>query len=359
MDTLKPLLDTFKPIWSKLKDNRGEVATGADPAPAADPAAPANPSNPTPGVSDPSLHDPAPLAPGNTGDPAPDPEPTPAADPEPAPTAAKNWYDSLSEDLRNNPTIQKYKSQEDAHKAHLELQKIMGNEKIALPKDENDEVAIKALNKALGVPEEATGENGYKFEELEGMDGMEGMQFGDDNFAEIMLKYNVPQSAAAGLRQEYANLLKGIKEANEKAYVEAVNQSKTDLTKEWGLAYDSKVKQAQAVMNKFAGSKENFDYINAKIGADPIALKMLAEIGANFSEGSLGDMGNPKSQFTKTPAEAKAEYDTIMNDPNDVYWAGVRNKNIVPESVRKERVSYVESLLAMQNPTIPSAPAGG
>ncbi len=338
-------------------NTRGEVNAPAEPA--AEPsAAPAG---------DPSLAAQVPLVPGA---PAVDPEPAlkdplaadpvPAVDPAvPAAPAVKKWYDNLSEDVRNNPTIQKYNTQEDAHKAHLELASMLGHEKVALPKDENDTVAIEAFNRAIGVPDEAIGERGYNLEAPEAIAGMEDMQFGSDQFKEIAFKYKLTPAQAQGLQNEYVELLTGIKTQSEADYLVAVNQSKTDLTSEWGLAYDGKVKLAQNLMNKFAGSKENFDYINAKIGADPIALKMLAEIGANFSEGSLGDLGNPSSSFTKTPSEAKIEYDTIMNDPKDIYWAGVRNKEIVPESVRKERVAHVESLLTMMNPATPGTPAAG
>jgi hypothetical protein len=321
--------------------------------------------NPAPGTPDPSLHDPAPLAPGNTGDPAAPPIAEPIADPlaaDPEPPAAgtdpapgvKKWYDDLSdEDLKSNPTLQKYKTQEEAHKAHLELASLLGNDKIALPKDENDTVAIEALNRALGVPVEAIGENGYKFAELEGIEGIEGMEFGDDSFAAIMHKHNIPQAAAAGLRQEYAEMIDGMAKQNKEAYVEHVNKAKTELTKEWGLKYDANVKLAQSVMNKHVGSKEEFDHVNALIGADPVALKMLAKLGGQFSEGSLGDIGDQGSGFTKTPADAKAEYDKIMNDNEDIYWAGVRNQKVVPEGVRKERVAHVENLLMMMQPAIP------
>jgi len=352
MDTISRFIRHLMP--KMLNNNRGEVATGADPA-AADP----NPSSPPPGTppaGDPSLHDPAPIAPGNTGDPAPaaDPNADPApADPKPAdpkPAAAKNWYDGLSDDLKNNPTVQKYKSQDEMVKGHLELQKLLGNDKVALPKDENDTVAIEALHRALGVPVEA---KDYDLPAPDPIEGMEAVTFGTDEFKALAHKHNLTPAQAAGIQTDYVEMLTGIKTKAEADYLAVVTQSKTDLNKEWGLAYDQKVKLAQSVMNKFAGSKENFDYINAKIGADPIALKFLAEVGGQFSEGSLGEMGEFTSKFTKTPAEAKIEYETIMSDANDDYWAGVRNKKVIPESQRKARVSYVEDLLRMQNPSIP------
>ena len=311
--------------------------------------------NPAEQVGDPSLHAPAPLAPGNTGDPASaDPvtaDPTPI---DPAPKSVKNWYDSLPEDLRNNPTVQKYKTPEDQVKGHLELQKMMGNDKVALPKDENDTAAIAAFNRAIGVPDVA---KGYDLPVPDAIPGMEGMQFGSDEFKGIAHKHKLTPTQAAGLQGDYVAMLADIKATSEQGYIDAVNEAKASLTKEWGLAYETKVKLAQSVMNKFAGNKENFEYINAKIGADPIALKFLATVGEQFGEGSLGDMGVHSTSFTKTPVEAKREYDGIMADKNDDYWTGVRNKNTIPEAQRRERVAYVESLLRMIQPATPGQPA--
>ena len=341
METLSPNGHLKPNTWNSRTapfpfNNRGEVATG-DPSPAADPA-------PAP-APDPSLNNPDPLPDPNPA-PAPDPAPDPAPKPDPAP-AVKNWYDSLSDDLKNNPVVQKYKTQDEMVKGHLNLQKLVGNERVALPKDENDTVAIEALNKALGVPEEAAG---YELEDPTPPEGMEAMAFGMEQFKELAFKHKLTPAQAKGIQEDYVNMLANVHDGVQKTFADQLEATKKELKGEWGLAYDAKVKTAQNVMNKFAGSKENFEYINAKIGADPVALKFLATVGEQFKEGSLGDIGDPVTTFTKTPSEAKAEYDKIMSDPNDVYWAGVRNQNRVPEGLRKERIAYVEDLLRMQHP---------
>jgi hypothetical protein len=266
---------------------------------------------------------------------------------QPAATTQK-WYESLqSTDLKSHPKIQEFKNADDMAKSYLELQSLLGHEKVPIPKDENDELAINMMNKVRGVPEAV---DGYELQAPEVPEGMEGMEFGSDMFKEIAFKHKLTPAQAQGLQDDYVKLLSDINSEAAKHYTEAVNEAKAKLTGEWGLAYDRKVKLAQDVMNKYAGSKEAFEHINAKLGADPVALKFLAAVGEQFSEGSLGDTGTTTSGFTKTPAEAKAEYDKIMNDPNDIYWTGVRNSNIVSESVRRERISYVESLLQMQKP---------
>lgn len=314
MDTLKPVTDTFKPrtLWQVLKDNRGEVNPPADPPPQDPPA------------------DPPPA----------DPPQDPPADP---PPEAK-WSDTLPEDLKSNPVVQKYKTQEDMVKGHLNLQKLVGNDKVPIPKDENDTVAIEAMNRALGVPEEAAG---YELENPTPPEGMESVTFGMDQFKALAHKHSLTPAQAKGIQEDYVGMLTQAHEVIQKSFQDQVNEAKGELKKEWGLAYDANIKTAQLVMNKFAGSEEAFEHINAKIGADPVAMKWLAKLGAQFKEGSLGDTP-PGGSFTKTPAAAKAEYDKIMSDNNDPYWAGVRNQQKIPESVRRERVAYVESLLAMQ-----------
>jgi len=249
--------------------------------------------------------------------------------------------------MRNNPNIQKFKDKEGMAKSYLELQKLLGHEKVALPKDENDAEAIAHLNKALGVPDEP---KGYDLKVPEPIPGLEQVQFGMDEFKQISHELNLTQKQSEKLLEKYNGMLTDIQKGAQDAYVEQLNGTKKELMNEWGLAYESKVKLAQDVMNKFSGNKETFDYVNSKIGGDPTTLKWLALVGESFKEGSLGDLGNPATGFTKTPSEAKGEYDKIMNDPNDIYWSGVRNNQIVSESVRKERIGYVESLLKMQQP---------
>jgi len=317
------------------QDNFGQPTPAENPSPT--PAAPA--------AGDPSLHAPAPIDPNAAPAPA-----APAAPAVPDPTKApapKAWYDGLPQDMKDNPNIQKFKDVDGMAKSYLELSSLLGHEKVPIPKDENDLAAIAHLDKVRGVPDDV---KGYELEAPTPPPGMEGMEFGMDRFKELAHKHKLTPTQAKGIMDDYTGMLAEIHKGSQDAYVDSVNIAKNELNKEWGLTYATKVKLAQDVMNKFAGSKEAFEHINAKLGADPVALKFLATVGSNFKEGSLGNLGEPATSFTKTPTEAKREYDGIMNDPNDIYWSGVRNNQVVSESVRKERITHVESLLRMQQP---------
>ena len=92
----------------------------------------------------------------------------------------------------------------------------------------------------------------------------------------------------------------------------------------------------------------------------PGLQKFLNKVGSALSEGNIGGFEGQVKGFSKTPAEAKAEFDRIMADPEDAYWAGARNrrndmkwckengKSYVSEDERLARVRYVNSLLKMQ-----------
>jgi hypothetical protein len=304
-----------------MTDTPGQPGAGTQDPPTDDPSLVQN---------DPINNDPNPIG----GDPAPSGDPTPTDD----------WHNRLSDDIKAHPKIQSYKTENDLARGYLELQTLLGHEKVALPKDDKDTVAIEHLNRALGVPEAP---EGYKLEEPAKIPGMEDIEFGVSEFEAVAHKHNLTPKQAQGILGEYRDMLASVRETMLNEHKAAVEESKAALTKEWGAAYEPNVKLAQSVMNKFAGSKEAFDHINAAIGADPVALKMFAEIGKNFSEGTLGDLGHQGTSFTKTPAQAKEEYESIMADPDDIYWAGVQNKKAVSESARKARIEHVEDLLRM------------
>ena len=87
------------------------------------------------------LNDPAP-APDATPDVAPpaDATPAPAADPNAALTAdtSKSWLDDLPDDLKTAPSLARYSSKEALARGYLNAEKMIGSEKVPIPKDPND-----------------------------------------------------------------------------------------------------------------------------------------------------------------------------------------------------------------------------
>lgn len=266
-----------------------------------------------------------------------------------APANTANTYDfnmALSPDLRDNPSIQKFGgSPEKLAQSYLSLERLMGQGRVVIPKGAEDAAGWQAYDKAFGIPEAAD-----KYE----LTGREGMDLTD--FKAFMKENHINNETAQKLLDAHLKEFDSLFELQAQNQKEAQEQATAELRKEWGMKFDENLKKANNVLHKLAGSE--YDYFNERIGNDPKFIKLLAQIGDSVSEGSIGGAGQVGS-FTKTPAEAKAELDAIMSDPNDAYWAGARNRrdnaawcrehnaSFVPEDERRARVAYVTSLMQM------------
>ena len=261
------------------------------------------------------------------------------------------WYSSLNEEYRNHPSIQKFTDANGLAKSYLGLESLMGRDKVPVPKGADDLTAWGLYNKAFNVPDSA---EGYDLK----IEGVEGQDFKE--LKELMHKNHIPNDVAQELLNAHVKDVLDYENAKiQQANMEAEEATK-QLKAEWGLKYDENLKNARTFLEKMSDNKEQFDYFNNKIGNDVNFIKLLSKMGNSISEGSLGGFEGQVGGFTKTPAEAKAELDRIMNDPSDAYWAGSMNRRndakyckehnltYVSEDERKARVAYVNSLMQMQ-----------
>ena len=111
----------------------------------------------------------------------------------PAPVFA--WKEQLSADYKNSPTMQKCPDTKDgfneAVKSHLSLEKLLGNDKVPIPKNKDDTAALALFRKAMGVPEKP---DGYALPDVEIPESMKGLTFDKAKFAEAIHKpENRPQ----------------------------------------------------------------------------------------------------------------------------------------------------------------------
>lgn len=263
----------------------------------------------------------------------------------------EKWYNSLNEEYRNHPSIQKFQDVNGMAKSYLSLESLMGQEKIPVPKNADDVNAWAMFGKAFGVPETAD-----KYDiKIEGVDEskLQGLK-------NVFHKHHIPQSTAQELTEAYIEDYKQYEAAKVKAFNDEAEKATTELRQEWGLKYEENLKTAKIFLEKMSTTKEEYDYFDNKIGNDAKFIKLLSRIGQSISEGNLGGFEGQAGGFTKTPAEAKQELDKILNDPDDAFWAGARNKRndmkyckehnltYVSEEERKARVQYVNSLMAIQ-----------
>lgn len=252
-----------------------------------------------------------------------------------------SWKGHLPVDLANSPTMQKYKDTKegfaDAVKAHHELQKMMGYEKVPIPKGPDDKLAMDAFKKAFRIPESA---DGYGLPDVEVPENLKGLTFDKKTFAEVVHKRNLTPDQAKSLWNDYVDLGKKQYADAVKKYQDEVTNAATQLKGEWGDAYESKIEIGQMVINKFSTDQDTNDYITSVLAKDPRGIKFLAKVGEQFAENKIGDFKYQRHSLT--PDEAQREIDSIRRDAKHPYND---EKASLPE--RNRAIDYVNSLYAV------------
>lgn len=267
--------------------------------------------------------------------------PAPASGAPTAPPAGFSWKSQLGPDLANSPTLQKFEDSKEglskAFESHHNLEKLLGHEKVPIPKGPEDVEGRARLFKALGVPEKP---EGYALPDATIPESLKGLTFDKQRFSEIIHKHNLTPEQAKGVWAEYNQI-------NQELYNNALREQQANLTKvinetraEWGDTYEANIELGQMVINKFSKDQETNDWATANFAKDPRGIKMLAEIGKHFAENKVGDFTSKR--FSLTPAEAQKEIDAVRADKNHPY-----NNEKAPKALRDQAIDQVNSLYAV------------
>lgn len=236
------------------------------------------------------------------------------------PSAGGGFYDGLSDDTRNNPSMMKFKgkSGEDVAKSYIELSSKIGAKGLIVPGENASEQEVSDYHKALGRPDLAAG---YNLQLPEGAHkGVISTPEGQKEFKEECFKNGLSAKQAEGLYGWYTNKLSNTLTQNDEKQTADKNTAETELRSKWGMVYDNKVALAQNVLSKFGGDKMQ-SLIDSGVGNNPVLIEMLANIGDKLSEDVLGPNGK-SSTGALTPEAAQAKINEIRNNPNSPYNAG-------------------------------------
>lgn len=250
--------------------------------------------------------DPVILDPGN---------PDPGAPPVVAkPVQQFSWKSQLAPDYAGSPTMTKFEDTKEgfneAVKSHLLLEKLLGYEKVPIPKGKDDSAAWALFSKAMGIPDKA---DGYALPDVEIPESMKGMTFDKKKFAEIVHANKLTPEAAKGLWAAYTDLQKQSYAGAVKAQQDKMTGNINQLRGEWGDAYQSKIELGQMVINKFSENQETNDYITATLTKDPAGIRFLAKIGDQFAENKIGEFKYQRHSLT--PEEAANEIAILKRSP--------------------------------------------
>ena len=251
------------------------------------------------------------------------------------------WKSQLAPDFAGSPTIKKFPDTKEgfneAVKSHLSLEKLLGNEKVPIPKGKDDLAARALFNKAMGIPDKP---DGYALPDIQVPDSMKGLTFDKVKFAEEVHKHELTPAAAKGLWEAYTSMSKQAYADAVKKHEESMNMTINQMRQEWGDAYQSKVELGQMVINKFSSDQEMNDFVTATLSKDPRGIKFLSKIGDQFAENKIGEFKYQRHSFT--PDEAQREIDSIRQDPKHPY-----NNEKASVDERTRAIDYVNSLISV------------
>lgn len=254
-----------------------------------------------------------------------------------------SWKSGLEGDIGKSPLLEKFedtsKGLNEAFKSHASLEKLLGHDKVPIPKGPDDVEGWSKFSKALGIPDKA--EN-YGLADAKVPEELKEMTFDKQKFAEIVHAHKLTPGQAKGLWNAY-------QEQSIQAYTKALETHKTDMQKvvnqlksEWGDAYDGNVELGQMVINKFTGDKDTADEISAMMLNNPKAIKFLARIGEQFAENKIGEFSYKR--FSLSPEQAESEIQSILKDKKHPY-----NDEAASDAEHAAAIDYVNSLYQTKN----------
>lgn len=271
----------------------------------------------------------------------------PASETPAAPVAQKEssftWKNNLTPDLKGSPMVGKFSDDATglakALESYANLEKLLGHEKVPVPKDLNDKEAWDRFSKAFSIPDKP---DGYKLDDPQLPEEMKGLSFDKAKFAEVVHGLKLTPAQAKGLWETYNKIQMDTYTNHLKGLETKVNDAITSLRNEWGQSFDVNVQLGQTVIDKFADSQEAKDYITATLVKDPMGAKFLAKIGEQFAENKVPDF--QVKRFSVDPSQAMEEIQSIIRNPDHPY-----NSPKATDAEHEKAVEYVNSLYKVVN----------
>ena len=241
-------------------------------------------------------------------------------------TTAPSWSEGLDEETRSYVTNKGWKEPTDILSSYRHLEKFAGGSKslVEIPGENADEAARNAFYSRLGRPDAA---DKYEIKMPEGA-SPEMTEW----FKGAAFKHGLTQKQAESLYTEFNGMTGTL---GQQMQEQAARNSEAELKAlkgEWGQAYDKMVDSGRRAVAALGYDQASLSALEEKMGTAEM-MKMFAKVGSKMGEDEfVGDRGNTAG-FNLTPADAKAQIDSLKLDKD---FMGQYLKGI-PEAVNKMR----------------------
>ena len=237
---------------------------------------------------------------------------TPVATPAAQPTSS--WKDSISEEYKADPSIEKFTEIDALAKSYINATKMIGQDKIVIPTKNSTQEAWDEAYAKLGRPESAD-----KYALDVKSDVVPFDETAIKSFAEQSHKLGLNNKQAQGILEFYKNNMEGSLQQAKIDTETAQSQAEQQLRQEWGRDFEGKVKQAGALA-KANINPEVLDMTlsnGTRLGDHPEIIKGFAKIAGMMSEDKIV---STESENVNTVADIETEISAITNDTDGPYW---------------------------------------
>ena len=238
----------------------------------------------------------------------------------------------VSDEYRSFVDNKGWKSADDALKSYVNLERQIGQDRVALP-SEGDDVANWEGWSRLGTPETA---DGYELNVPQGYEEYSADL--SDWFRQEAHSAKLPAHMAQRLHDAYVQRMM---DGQSDAVLDQQRQFEdwgNEMKKEYGTAYDEKVGMARRAVRAF-GSDQLTDLLNnTGLGNHPEMIRAFAKIGAELSTSNQFKDAEEAGSFGMTPEDARAEIARIRSHP------GLMDKGDPENRVLNERLTQLYEL---------------
>tara|TARA_R110000737_G_scaffold3749_2_gene12548 strand:+ start:400 stop:1269 length:870 start_codon:yes stop_codon:yes gene_type:complete len=230
------------------------------------------------------------------------------------PAPQTSWKDTISEQFRNDPSIEKFTEIDALAKSYINATKMIGQDKLVIPNNNSTDDQWSEVYSKLGRPESA---DKYTLDAKSETVSMEDGAI--KSFAEQSHKLGLNNKQAQGILEFYKNNMEGTAQQTKIDTETSQVQAEQQLRQEWGRDFDGKVKQAGAL----AKANINPEVLDMqlqngmRLGDHPEIIKGFAKMAAMMSEDKI--LGT-ESENVDTSKDIESEIATISNDKNGPYW---------------------------------------
>ena len=229
-------------------------------------------------------------------------------------TTQSTWKDSISEEFRKDPNIEKFTEIDALAKSYINATRMIGQDKVVIPTNNSTEDQWNEVYDKLGRPESA---------EKYSLDAKSKVVSLDENavkqFAETSHKLGLNNKQAQGLLEFYKTNMEGTAQQAKIDTETAQAQAEQQLRSEWGREFDTKVKQAGSLA-KANIKPEVLDMTlsnGTRLGDHPEIIKGFAKIAGMMSEDKIV---STESESVQSNQNIQDEIDSIVNDKASPYW---------------------------------------